>query len=161
MKMKRVIKIIFPVLTILCMIFILTNSMQNFRDAEKKQGAVAGIIENVAQSISKKEVNLTKADNTTISKIAHVIEFSMFSLFLSLSLLLSEKVKGDTYQKVLLCGIFLAITDEHLQLLFVGRGSKLTDVLIDLAGIMIGYGIAKLIAKFARRKKGGKNSSAS
>ncbi len=157
--MNKILKILFPVLTVLCMAFILTNSMQTAVKAEKKQGIVVEVVEKVATKVAKKEVRLSKENTDSISKTAHVFEFALFSAFLTVSLFLFGKQLKGVYEKVLLCGMFLAITDEHLQLLAKGRGSKLTDVLVDLAGIMIGYVIARLIVKFTRRKKNARDGS--
>ena len=157
--MNKIFKILFPVLAVLCMAFILTNSMQTAVKAEKKQVAVVEVVEKIATKVAKKEVHLSKENSASISKTGHVVEFLLFSFFLTLSLLYEDQGKR-VYEKVLLCGVFLAITDEHLQLLAKGRGSKLTDVLVDLAGIMIGFAIAKWILKIARRRKNARNDSA-
>ncbi len=158
--MNKIFKILFPILTVLCMAFILSNSMQSAAEAGKKQGAVVEAVENVATKVTNKDVHLTKENTKSVSKMVHVIEFFAFSLFLTISLLLyGDKVK-DIYEKVLLCGVFLAISDEYLQELAKGRESRLTDVLVDLAGIMIGFAVARLIMYFVRRKKNARDGSA-
>jgi VanZ family protein len=127
--------------------------MQDVKTTEKKQGVVIKVVENAIESVTKKEVHLSKSKSAVISKCVHVLEFSLFSVFLTLSLFFLQKNRKSAYQSVLLCGTFLGITDEHFQLLYEGRGSKLTDVIVDIAGVMIGYMIAKLILKLIWRKK--------
>lgn len=84
------------------------------------------------------------ADKDIIRKIAHVVEFCVLALILSLWW---KKPVRSFY-----AGFTLAFLDESLQVI-TGRGALITDIWIDLIGVGIGTGIGTLLLKVIRSKE--------
>jgi VanZ family protein len=80
--------------------------------------------------------------NFFIKKSAHVIEFLVLTLLTQRSF----QFKFSYYS--ILLPLFVAFTDETHQAFVPGRGSKLTDVLIDLIGISLGLLALNIKLKF-------------
>ena len=146
--MKRYLRVLMPVLTFLVLAFILSNSLSDQSQAEEKRNLA---IKLVTEKTFKRSVL------ACIAKIFHMLEYSAFSFCLTSSVLLLGDGLKNRFERILLCGMTLAMADELIQSLFSGRGSKLTDVLVDTAGIMIGYaltiGIGLLLKKIKKKKK--------
>lgn len=143
--MKRCLRVIMPILTFLVIAFIFSNSLSDGNQAEAKRDAVVKLVTS--------EKTYARLAMTVVAKVFHMTEYAAFSFCLtSSSILLGDGLK-DRFERILLCGIFLAITDELIQSLFSGRGSKLTDVLVDTAGIMLGYAVVILISYFIKKYK--------
>ena len=81
------------------------------------------------------------ADKDVIRKIAHVIEFCIASVFLMLIL---RKPLRSFY-----AGFTLAFLDESLQMI-TGRGALISDVWIDLIGVVIGIGIGSVLIRLRK-----------
>ncbi len=145
--MKRYLRIIMPILAFLVVLFILSNSFSNADSAMAKRDFV---VKTVTGKTFAKQIS------AIIAKIFHMMEYAAFSFCLTSSVLLLGDGLKSRFERILLCGILLAITDELIQSLFSGRGSKLTDVLVDTAGIMIGYAVSILLAALIRKRNGKK-----
>lgn len=144
--MKGVVRWILPILTLLTLVFIFSNSLEPQKKAEAKRQEVVDLVQDATGS----EKNLEEKALALISKCFHVAEFALFSFLLSLQVIASGRERG--YESVLLCGVICALADEQLQLIAAGRGSRLSDVLVDLAGVMLGYGVAYLLLRLKRRR---------
>ena len=142
--MKRFLRVLMPILVFLVMIFILSNSLSNGTQASTKRDFVVKIVTG--------EKNYQKISIPVVAKIFHMMEYAAFSACLTGAVLLLGDLKNSRFERILLCGIILALSDELIQSLFSGRGSKLTDVLVDIAGIMIGYVVAMLISYLIKKR---------
>ena len=88
-----------------------------------------------------------------IRKLAHVAEFAGLTFFIRLTLeswfgpsLKTHKSKKLTLQS-LLCGFLYACSDEIHQIFVVGRSASLRDILIDTAGVLLGYLVSLLVLR--------------
>ena len=147
--MKRYLRIAMVILTFCAIAFILSNSLSDGGRAEAKRDFVVKLVTGSA--------SYRKQIMAMIAKIFHMMEYAFFSFCLTESVLLLGDLSAR-FERVLLCGVTLALTDELIQSLLSGRGSKLTDVFVDAAGIMIGYGVslfvARILKKWNKNKKG-------
>ena len=57
----------------------------------------------------------------------------------------------DHFWKVLLAGAGLSFVIEMIQLLFPGSVTDIDDLILNTAGVAIGYGIYKLVCRFIRK----------
>jgi glycopeptide antibiotics resistance protein len=57
----------------------------------------------------------------------------------------------DRFWKVLLAGAGLSLVIEMIQLLFPGSVSDIDDLILNTAGVAIGYGIYKLVHRFRQK----------
>ena len=80
-----------------------------------------------------------------VRKTAHITEY--FILFILVYINIKEYRKKDIYSVSILLSIMYAISDEFHQLFINERSGKVTDVLIDSIGVIIGYILVKLINK--------------
>lgn len=149
--MKRYLRVILPILTFLVIAFILSNSFSDGAQATAKRDFVVKAVAG--------EKNFARLSMKVIAKLFHMMEYAAFSFFLTESVLVLGDMKSGRFERILLCGVMLAITDEMIQSLFSGRGSRLTDVLVDGAGVMVGYAVALFLAylvkkRIEKRKKG-------
>lgn len=150
--MKRFLRVLFPILTFLVIAFILSNSFSDSLHAEAKRDAVVRVVTG-SSSFSKQALKV-------VAKLFHTMEFAGFSFCLTASVLLLGDQKKCSFERVLLCGIFLAVTDELIQTISSGRGSRVTDVVVDTAGIIIGYELATIAGKiFSKRNENKKKGT--
>ncbi len=143
--MKRFLRIAMPILTFLLIVFIFSNSLSNGEQAGAKRDFFVKLFT---------EKNLSPRILTSVAKLFHMMEYAAFSFCLTGSVYLLGDGLKNRFERILLCGMTLAIADEMIQTLFSGRGSRLTDVLVDTAGVMIGYAVSFLIVYCVQKKKG-------
>lgn len=94
-----------------------------------------------------------------LRKIAHFVEFFALGLECEAYLVGRHTLRGTLFQ--LLFGLAVAATDEFLQI-FTGRGSALSDVLLDFCGHLAGVAFLFLAVGFVsflnkKRKVGAKD----
>ncbi|MFZ2539767.1 MAG: VanZ family protein, partial [Oscillospiraceae bacterium] len=85
-----------------------------------------------------------------IRKAAHLSEFLLLGLFVSLTFYYMKKRFQYNTMTILFIGLSAGVFDEFLQSFVVGRSSEVRDILIDFAGIVIGF----LIVYFIDKRKG-------
>ena len=148
--MKRFLRILFPILALLVIAFIFTNSFSDSLHAQAKRDTVVKVVTGSS--------SFTKQALRVVSKIFHTMEYAAFSFCLTVSCLLYGDLKARL-ERILLCGVFVAVTDELIQTISSGRGSRVSDVVVDTAGILLGYGLAllafKIFSKRSENKKKG------
>jgi len=90
-------------------------------------------------------------------KLAHFFEYMMFGLLTQSLLAAMRRVNGHTMVHGLSLGLLVAVIDETLQMV-QDRGPSLTDVWLDLIGVLFGslivwilYGFASLFRRKAPR----------
>lgn len=147
--MKRYLRVIMPILAFLVIIFILSNSLSDGIQAEARRNAVVKVV--TGKSFKQQFL-------ACIAKIFHMMEYGAFSFCLTSSVILLGDGLQSRFERILLCGMTLAITDELIQSLRSGRGSKLTDVVVDMAGIMVGYAVAVLLPRLIKKIKNKKGT---
>lgn len=150
--MNKTLRIVFPILTVLLMLFILSNSLQSSDLARQKTGAAAAFLQSLVRAVSFGRLELPSALIAFVPKLGHLAEFALFSLFFSFSIHVFHGTLAPFFQSVLLGGVMLALTDETIQSFVAGRGSRVSDVLIDLCGVLIGYAVAWIILWLFQRK---------
>ena len=153
MNRKRIMTGILLFLVVLMVIFIFSNSLKSRDESKKDSDLVAGILGPILEWIFSGKIENV---GFVVRKLAHFAEFCMLGL--SVSGLLAVV---DYSRKWWLCGygllfcLFIAVCDEFIQS-FVGRGSAVSDVLIDFGGAASGFFalIALIeIIKFINNKK--------
>ena len=74
-----------------------------------------------------------------IRKAAHFTEYACFGLFFGRFSLLLGRIRGVHYISMpLFVALSVAVSDEYLQY-FTGRGSAVTDVVLDFSGAVFGF----------------------
>lgn len=138
-------------LSLLWMIFIFMMSQQN-ADTSTETSLRAGTL--VAELVVPGYRDWTAAEQRALAvqidypvrKLAHASEYTVLGILYSLSVL---SVSAVPKRKKLLCtafplGVLYAMSDEFHQLFVPGRAGRVSDVLIDSSGVLLGIAIVSL-----------------
>lgn len=123
-------------------IFIFSNSLMPAEVSSSQSNAVVDAVKPVVDVLAPNLAHETLSH--LVRKSAHIFQFMV------LGLLLYATYK-DNFKKYILIlvisshGLITAICDEFIQYFVPGRGAQVTDVLIDMLGLLIGISLAFLI----------------
>ena len=158
--MKRIVTVVALVLTVACVAFIFSNSLDSGVESGEKSSAVHKLVNEVAHSVGMTR----EISHATIRTLAHFAEFAALGALLALDVALLASVDPaaslSREHGVLLlslpASILVAIVDELLQLLSPGRATQFLDVLVDsggaLCGLLFFLAIFAVIHAILRRK---------
>jgi len=125
----------FLILTLLCTVFIFSNSMTEGEESALQSGRVVRAVMKVCDAVG---IEVTDTDTLTynVRKSAHFLEFGLLGM-LSFFTLIAFNIKALKSAAVSLfyCGT-VAATDEYIQTFYEGRAGHIGDVLIDLSGAL-------------------------
>lgn len=147
--MKKNKKLILIFLALLWVFYIFFNSNQDYNASNLRSY-------NIISKFNIGNYQIQYIANKVLRKIAHVIEYMVFTLII-LNILKSLKIKNG-YRiliSLFLC-ISIGLTDEYYQSFIPGRSSRISDVFIDfLGGILaiVFYNIGRHILKRHRKKE--------
>lgn len=141
------------ILCLLWMGFIFYNSSRPATISDKQSYGIINSIRS-GKSVLEGKTNTAKVKSTVlpegirnqkidviIRKNAHAFEYCMLAVFVAnLLFLFGVKGKNALIYIMFIC-LFYAVTDEFHQSFVLGRGSLVSDVLIDFMGSLIGFGI--------------------
>ena len=138
MKNKRL--VLAWTLLILWMLFIFIMSSFNGVMSSNQSGSIAVLIYNLF------DISDTEKVSFIVRKCAHVSEFFILGI-LVINLVSKYNVKHIYLISFIICVLY-ASSDEFHQLFVPGRSGQVTDVLIDLIGVVLGLSIYCLIKYF-------------
>lgn len=138
-------RIIFTIALLACIAFIFRNSLEDGTLSSLRSQAV---MQKINALLGR--AHLGPLSEYTIRKLAHFAEFTMlgFLLMLCLRVYTAHFVRHTSWP--LLGGLTTALTDETLQAFVPGRTSQVTDVWLDMAGVVAGLFVALLILLLVR-----------
>lgn len=136
--MKKLIKLL---LLILWMVLIFYLSSLN----GKASTGQSNILVNIAYKITHIDKDILIP---IIRKTAHITEY--FILFILIYINIKEYKIKDIYKVSILLSIIYALFDEFHQLFINERSGKVTDVLIDSIGIILGYILIKYVTNIKK-----------
>ena len=142
-------KIVYLIVTILVVMFIFYNSIQNGESSSNASTTVLNFINNIINSIGLK-FNL---EGYFIRKLAHFVEFFIFGVFLMLTF---EAFTSKIFSIIgfpMFLSIFVPVIDEYIQIYSDGRTSSVKDVLLDFFGAIIGIILVSLCFVLNRNNK--------
>ena len=152
--MNRKWQVLLMVLSILCALFIFSNSMVMEKKMTKRESGILKAVETVVQKFTDRPLNLdTKAAHTRLAKLAHLGEFALFSFVFTAAVYAFWRETKPFLWRILFVGGFIAVTDEHIQLVTAGRSSRVSDVMIDSCGVLIGYALSSFLIRKIRKKR--------
>lgn len=122
-------------------LFIWINSLMPASISSEQSGIIVNILYPPFKNII--EVNMfTKI----IRKLAHFTEYMLLGIIFGLYYFNINK--KNYYIITIIHGLLVAIIDETIQLFIPGRAGLITDVLIDITGVIVGVIILTIIIKF-------------
>lgn len=140
MKNKRL--VLAWTLLILWMLFIFIMSSFNGIMSSNQSGSIAVLIYNLF------DISDTEKVSFIIRKCAHVSEFFILCI-LVINLVSKYNVKHIYLISFIICVLY-ASSDEFHQLFVPGRSGQVTDVLIDMIGVILGLLLVFLIRCFRK-----------
>lgn len=128
---------IFTIALFACVIFIFRNSLQNSADSSLRSQSVMAHLNAMLGHL-----HLGPLSEHIVRKLAHFSEYMLegFLLMLCLRVYTNRFVRYVSWP--LLGGMATALMDETLQIWSPGRSSQVSDVWIDMAGVVSGLLIA-------------------
>ena len=129
-------------LLILWMLFIFIMSSFNGIMSSNQSGSIAVLIYNLF------DISDTEKVSFIVRKCAHVSEFFILGI-LVINLVSKYNVKHIYLISFIICVLY-ASSDEFHQLFVPGRSGQVTDVLIDLIGVVLGLLLVFLIRCFRK-----------
>ena len=142
-------KVILPAtLTAFVTAFIFSNSFKGIEASREDSDAVLGWFRPFLERILGSDAELM---DYLVRKAAHMTEFFVLALLICW---LGHALKRALHGYGLFYTLSVAVTDEFIQSFF-DRTSLVSDVLIDFAGALLGFGAVLLIKMIKKRKKNG------
>lgn len=138
-------RVIFTIALIACIVFIFRNSLQEGYFSSERSQAVMRALNHLLD-----KANLGPLSEHTVRKLAHFAEFTLegFLLMLCLRVYTSHFVRHVSWP--LLGGMTTALMDETIQKFIPGRTSQVTDVWIDMGGVVFGLFVALILLLIVR-----------
>lgn len=138
-------RVIFTFALIACIAFIFRNSLETGAQSSVRSQELMALLNKLLG-----KVHLGPLSEHTIRKLAHFAEFTMegFLLMLCLRVYTAHFVRHMSWP--LLGGMTTALMDETIQRFIPNRTSSVTDVWIDMAGVVCGLFVALIILLIVR-----------
>ena len=119
-------------------IFLLSNSTGQVSGIKSYEAS--DVVMNSYAKVFSGELNKEKV-NQILRKNAHGVEYLVLALLVSNAVFLNLKKGKASIVDILFVCLFYAVTDEFHQSFVPGRTSRVSDILIDFLGAVIGMGI--------------------
>lgn len=133
-------RVIFTIALVACIAFIFHNSLEAGTLSSARSQEIMARINAVLH-----RVGLGPLSEHTVRKLAHFAEFTLegFLLMLCLRVYTARFVRHVSWP--LLGGMTTALMDETIQRFIPGRSSQVTDVWIDMGGVVFGALVALIV----------------
>ena len=154
MKAKRLFYL-FTVLSCLVVAFIFSQSILDRQESAAQSGFFAAFFQRLLdpQGYIDSEVF-----HGFIRKAAHFAEFFILGVFTAASTIQLGYIHGRRYITApMLLTLATAVADEYLQF-FTGRGSQVTDVVLDYSGALTGLAATALLLYILRKLRQNKRN---
>ncbi|HAZ19724.1 MAG TPA: hypothetical protein DCY74_03755 [Clostridiales bacterium] len=154
-KMKRFVRVLFPLLTLCWLSFIFTNSAMDAEKSTEMSDTYTDKAVDIVEEVTQKPVTEEGRETleTIIRKSAHCLEFTLLSIVTYISFTVNGLDMKRHIFFLLWLGLLIGLTDEAIQLHSEGRYSSVVDVYIDFAGFALGACLCLFIRYLHRRKK--------
>ena len=125
--------------------FIFSNSMRTGVDSSDMSQAVQDFLQALLRRLGQPAAAARLTEHM-VRKAAHFCEYTLEGFLLLLGTrLFTRKLRYFSWPALL--GLLTALTDETIQRFYAGRGSSVTDVWIDFAGVLCGMAAAFVLAQ--------------
>ena len=138
-------RVIFTIALIACIAFIFRNSLQEGAFSSARSQAVMRALNHLLDN-----VGLGPLSEHTVRKLAHFAEFTLEGFLLMLCLRVYTCLFFRHVSWTLLGGMTTAMMDETIQRFIPGRSSQVTDVWIDMGGVVCGLFVALVLLLIVR-----------
>ena len=145
--------IIFALLLVIIIGFIWGNSMKTVEQSSAQSTSIVDLLRPLLDPYGK----LDRSEfHNLVRKLAHLVEFGVLGLLaVGFSASLGDYLEKRFVSLPILVVLLVAVIDEYIQY-FTGRGSLVTDVVLDFSGALLGMGAVVLLLwamKWIKRRK--------
>ena len=134
MKSRKLCRILLLALAAATLLFIWSNSLKSMEQSQEQSHELLDTLAPIIESVTGMEVDAE--DDRLLRKAAHVFEFAILGLELSLLTRERLRLRAQGVVNCLFAGLLTAVVDESIQLISQ-RGSQLQDVLLDFAALSL------------------------
>lgn len=151
-RRRKIVFIIFLILTLACVAFIFSNSLSNGEESSRQSGKVVQAVLKATDFIGVKITNVDLLSHI-VRKCAHFLEFALLGAlsFLTLKSMGLFKI-WQVYFGVGFC-LLIAACDEYIQTFRSGRSGQVSDVFLDLSGSVTAIAFCILITFLIQKHK--------
>lgn len=146
---KKGMRILLTILVLLWVSFIFANSLF---PASQSSAISGGVVDQVNSILHQIGISGQITDHM-VRKSAHFVEFTLFGILLFLTIRSYSPYPGHHLFVGLFLGLLVPVTDEFIQSFVEGRGSQVSDVVLDFSGVITGAILFFLFFLLATRKK--------
>ena len=126
---------VFLTITILCTLFIYSNSLMSGAVSALHSDFVLSVIHRLAVRIGRNPDRIT---SLFVRKSAHFLQFAVLGFFATMTARVWYDGLKNRVFMILFWGLFVSVTDEFLQRFVEGRVGSVNDIVIDFAGYTAG-----------------------
>ena len=137
MKKEKIIILVLAIAVLLTAMFVFSNSIKGPEESGKESGFVSSLIEPLFNTLFGEDHGIDV--HYLVRKAGHLTEFCILGILaFCLAKKLSKKFGYSVFGYLLFGVLAVGVTDEFIQS-FTGRGTSVSDVLIDFTGAIIGF----------------------
>lgn len=141
--------ILFLGLSLVLIAFIWSNSLTSREESAAGSSIIASFLKPILDPSNRLDEDTFRS---LVRKLAHFAEFCALGLSVGgFSVQLGKVCRRKYLALPALITLLTAVADEYIQL-FSGRGSQVSDVVLDFAGALFGLGLVALICAIMRKK---------
>ncbi len=154
MKKQRFVFCLYLIVNLLWLAFIFGHSMQSLETTQQSSLDVGSVLNALLEALS---IPLELTDHM-VRKTAHFVEFFLLgTLYFGWVPLLKRPLRPSVVP-ILFGGLLSAVCDEYIQF-FAGRGSQVTDVVLDFSAVVTAV-LLWTASVWLRKKRKGKQAKA-
>ncbi len=142
-------RVIFTFGLIACIAFIFSNSLQIAAVSTGSSGRVLTLLRGILQRMGHPAL-AQRLTMHFVRKLAHFCEYLLEGFLLMLCMRVYSRHPLRHISVPVLGGALTALTDETIQLFVPGRSSQVTDVWLDLIGVLTGLLAALVLMALCR-----------
>lgn len=146
---KKGVRALLTILVLLWIGFIFVNSLF---PASQSSTISGGVVDQVNSMLHQIGISGEITDHM-VRKSAHFIEFTLLGVLLFLTIRSYSPRPGRHIFIGLFLGLLIPVTDEFIQLFVDGRGSQVSDIVLDFSGVLTGCILFFLFFLLVTRKK--------
>lgn len=144
--MKR--RTIGTVVTFFYVFFIFSNSMKTGDLSSADSGIVRKAVQAIFNSVGLSSIWMTEH---VIRKLGHFIEYAILGILLHQSIQAYEFHQERKWSLLAISGVMVPLLDETIQLFIKGRSGQVSDVWLDISGILFGILATLFLYKLQKR----------
>lgn len=148
-KKQLIARIVMTALSAAQIWFIFSNSLQTADDSSVRSGRLLTWLNRLLCSL---RIDIVMTEHF-IRKAAHFTEYTVLGVLLCVTLVLYLNKRLKAFSAALIAGAAVAACDELLQRFSDGRSGQLSDVLLDIGGVLCGAAVVIGIVSLTVRKR--------